>query len=116
DMRRAVAEWKKTVQACDRLISRFSGSDVVTVKYEDLCADPTSTLRRILKLVDLDASAARWTAPNNRCHILGNNDMRLNFDPNKRILADEKWKRELLPSDVKAFTAVGGALNRQFGY
>jgi hypothetical protein len=113
DMRAAAREWLRTELACWQAKSKFASSEVLTVRYEDLCANPPEMLGRIMKLVGLDNAFHRTRTSASDVHLLGN-DMRLQFS--NAIAVDEKWKTELRSTDLTVFEVIGGSRNRRSGY
>ena len=112
-MSRAAREWLATQRACDQVLRRFPKTDIVTVRYEDLCADPEETLGRVLEKIDLEYVPVSSRKPVGGLHILGN-DMRLSFS--NAITPDQKWKLELQKEDHQVFDALAGWRNRLNGY
>ena len=83
------------------------------VHYEELCADPPGTLRRLFSFIGVDPAAARLDFRSTEHHVVGNG-MRL--DTQSEIRVDERWREALAPSDLHTFASVAGSLNRRLGY
>jgi hypothetical protein len=113
ELKSAVRAWLRTECACARATSAMSADDVLTIKYEDVCGDPRGAMNRIFTFAGLSSAGTPRFSKEPQLHILGN-AMRLN--PDKSIKHDEKWKIQLLPSELREFEALAGKQNRSRGY
>ncbi len=86
---------------------------VLTVKYEDLCAEPVEWLAKIHEHLGVPPEAPPETIDATQHHILGNS-MRLGGE--LRIELNEKWREGLSPDEVDRALRVAGELNRELGY
>lgn len=108
----ASLSWRNKITEMDRALHYLPESNILKLKYEDLCQSPQDTLSRIQSFAQLKKRTSEVTMSN--LHILGNNKMRLvNSDT---IRLDEKWKDELSKEDLKTFARVAGKLNEALGY
>lgn len=74
-------------------------SQVLHVKYEDLCSNPKSTLSLVCRFIGVEFEAKMIDFRQGRGHTLMGNRMRL--DPsNNTVRLDESWKRELSLEEV----------------
>lgn len=112
-MKAAARALLRTERACRRAISGIDAADILTVKYEEVCRDPRSSMNRIFAFAGLPSLEASEPSENTQLHILGN-AMRLN--PDKSIKHDEKWKSQLRPEELNQFNALCGSYNWQRGY
>jgi hypothetical protein len=111
-MAAAAREWSLSDLACKRARAVLPESNVLTVRYEDLCRHPSEVRKTILRFAGL-ADENNGNGSRSDFHILGN-EMRLtNF---KEIRCDEKWRHELHPADLHVFEKVAGIANRENGY
>lgn len=111
----AANEWKRSNEASDALVASLPSSQWTEVRYEELCADPAGTLRRLATFLDLDLDPDQ-TLLDFRArpqHVIGNG---MRMDNTSEIRLDERWKANLTPADLKAFDEVAGDLNRRYGY
>lgn len=113
-MQLAASEWLERGLTCDRVLSRIASSDVLSIKYEDLCEDPENVVERVLKCVRLRNVPRLHRKSAADLHILGNDRVRL--DPSKTVAKDERWKRELNSVDIEVFEQVAGSRNTEMGY
>lgn len=112
-MAEAANEWKRSNEASDALVARLPASQWTEVRYEELCADPAATLRRLATFLDLDPDKTVLDFRSCPQHVIGNG---MRMDNTSEIRLDERWKSHLTPADLKAFDDVAGDLNRSYGY
>ena len=112
-MPEAAREWKRSNEAADWLVGRLPSSQWMQVHYEELCAQPGPTLRRLSGFLGLAPEKVNLNFRSRVQHVIGNG-MRL--DSSSEIKLDERWKEHLSAEDLKAFDDVAGELNRQYGY
>jgi hypothetical protein len=112
-MAEAANEWKRSNESSDALVATLPRSQWIEVRYEELCADPVNTLKRLAAFLDLDPLQSRLDFRAQTQHVIGNG-MRL--DSTSEIRLDERWKEVLSNDDLKAFDSVAGKLNRSYGY
>lgn len=99
-VRQAARAWIQDQHRILRVASEFA--PVHTVYYEELCSDVDKVLAGIHRLAGLDPLPYPGSFKSREHHILGN-VMRMR-DLN-RIVADEKWRRELSAVDQSAILA-----------
>lgn len=112
-MQDAANEWKRSNEASDALVARLPASQWTEVRYEELCADPGATLRRLASFLDLDPNKTLLDFRSRTQHVIGNG---MRMDSTSEIRLDERWKSHLTPDDLRAFDEVAGDLNRKYGY
>jgi len=112
-MARAALAWRRSNEESEHVLAGLDRSRWVEVRYEELCADPQGTLRRILDFLGLDPSRWVWGFRSVDHHVIGNG-MRL--DSTSEIRPDERWKSALSKDDLAVFDRVAGATNRRYGY
>jgi hypothetical protein len=83
------------------------------VVYEELCRNPEAEIAKIWAFLGLEPSAVELRK-NNRHNIAGSPHRFLRSDT--EITVDERWRTALSRRDLNWFAAIGGWLNRQFGY
>ena len=115
---RTTVSWTLT-NVCALLTKRRLGAGkVLHLRYEDLCADPIQSLRRIGDFVGEDLSELEDILTRGELvsagHNLGGN--RLRFEKHISIKCDNGWRRRM-PSHYRAlFTCLTWPLLRKFGY
>lgn len=113
NMAEAANEWKRSQEASEALLAQLPPSQWTQVRYEDLCADPTATLRRLSDFLGLDPNNVVLDFRSRPQHVIGNG-MRL--DTTSTIRLDERWKTALSTEDLATFDQIAGPLNRRYGY
>lgn len=111
--RDAAREWRNTHVQIERLARRLPEGRLLTVRYEDLCADPGAEVSRILAFLGLPDGVVVGDYRRVEHHILGNK-MRLHDATDIRL--DEKWRQTLTRDDLDVFDRTAGELNRRYGY
>jgi len=89
-------------------------ASILTVRYEDLCKNPSKELRRICKWLGIFYEEQMLDFRKDK-HVIWGNPMLYRKEEN-RIYLDEKWKKELSTADLRIFEAIAGSLNRNLGY
>ncbi len=112
-MAEAANEWKRSNEASDALVACLPATQWTEVRYEELCADPAATLRRLATFLDLDPNKTLLDFRSRAQHVIGNG---MRMDNTSEIRLDERWKSHLTPEDLRTFDAVAGDLNRSYGY
>lgn len=112
-MEGAAREWKKTNEACERVLAKLPASSWIKIRYEDLCQKQDEALGAILDLVGEKPIPASEDFRRIDHHILGN-AMRLR--PQGKVEVDQKWRSRLKAEDLAAFDRVAGDMNRRHGY
>ncbi|MFL6194005.1 MAG: sulfotransferase family protein [Thermoanaerobaculia bacterium] len=91
----------------------FPADRWMTLRYEDLCADPDATLRKIHGFMDIPSRNSFHNFRAVDHHIIGN-QMRLASTSEIRL--DESWKKALTPEQMAAIDRLVAPLNRRYGY
>ena len=112
-MAEAANEWKRSNESSDVLTARLPASQWTEVRYEELCADPAATLKRLATFLDLDPNQVTLDFRTRTQHVIGNG---MRMDATSEIRLDERWKSHLSVEDLRAFDEVAGDLNRSYGY
>jgi uncharacterized protein (DUF433 family) len=95
----------------ERLKDRLGPRASSMIRYEDLCTDVQSVLRRLHSAIGLDAPAVP-KRPRTQ-HILGN---RMRLTALTEIRLDEKWRGALTQRELVEFDRLAGETNRRYGY
>jgi hypothetical protein len=109
----AAREWRRSNEEADSVLRQMRRDEWIAVRYEDLCADPMGTLRRLSEFIGVDPDAVRLDFRSVEHHVVGNG-MRL--DTASEIRLDERWREALGPGELRTFADVAGPLNRRLGY
>ena len=109
--------WQRYVLAIRDSGSRLSASAFCEIRYEDLCADPMSTIRRICSFLGEDFHAA-MLAPNRTKSAQNWSSHPLHAKTSEPISTRycDMYKTRLPPEDVEALEALIGDSLQLFGY
>lgn len=109
----AAETWKKDQLVIRSLVASLSQDRRMLLRYEDLCADPKTTLGRLWEFCGVQRLDLPTRVFSQQHHVLGNN-MRMAGPIEIRL--DERWRREMAADDQSAVLRIAGSLNREFGY
>jgi hypothetical protein len=108
----AAFKWRRSNEEASAVVGELAGR-WFDLRYEDLCRETGTTLRRLFAFIGVDAIDSVTLLPPDTQHVLGNDRMRLSVG---QIRLDEKWRRELTHAELEAIENVAGSLNRSLGY
>jgi len=109
----AARSWIADNQASEQARRFFPANHWMTLRYEDLCADPDGTLARIHAFAGIPSRNGFHNFRATDHHIIGN-QMRLSSTSEIRL--DEKWKTALTPEQMATIDRLVAPLNRRYGY
>ncbi len=109
----AARSWLADNRGSEHARRYFPSDRWMTLRYEDLCADPDGTLARIHAFAGLPSRNGFHNFRATDHHIIGN-QMRLSSTSEIRL--DESWKQGLTPEQIAAITGLIAPLNRRYGY
>jgi hypothetical protein len=112
-MRDAAREWRRSNEASQCLVERLPAAQWIQIHYEELCANPGPTLRRLCEFLGLDPARINLNFRSRTQHVIGNG---MRFDQSSEIRLDERWRGHLTAENAAVFDSVGGDLNRRYGY
>jgi len=105
--------WLKSNQKIEILKRRFQGK-VVTIRYEDLVADPEKVLREVMTVIGLDFAPTMLAYRDAAQHQLAGNRMRLKKEGG--ISRDTSWEKDMPRGLRTIVSAVSAPLARKYGY
>jgi len=109
----AARQWRHYNLEAARVRRYLAPEAWMTLHYEDLCADPTGTLRRIAEFIGIDPDPIEATAPSEDRHVIGNS-MRLKGVT--EIREDRSWQSRLRQDDLAQIASIAGAASRRLGF
>jgi hypothetical protein len=113
-MEDAARNWRWRTLSALLAYSRVPRASRLRVRYEQICADPEGELTRILRFVGLPYEAGMETLqPEGKHRIGGSPSPRLWTGT---IEADDRWRTELSPEELRSFSRQAGPMNRLLGY
>ncbi len=113
DIADAAMEWRRSNEEADAILAGLDPARWRSVRYEDLCTDPGTTLRSLFGFLGVDSNIGVEQLNFEGVHVIGNG-MRLDFS--RQVRLDERWRVALGPRDLRVFGSVAGSLNRMLGY
>lgn len=105
--------WKRSNEEAESIISTIETDKYIEVRYDELCSDPTATLKKIFLFIGVDPEKLVLDFRSVTQHVVGNG-MRL--DDSSEITYDERWRDHLTQEQLREFDSVAGSLNRKYGY
>jgi len=112
-MAQAAYQWKASNEDAENVLRGLDKSRWIEVRYEELCEDTESTLRRLFQLLGVDPAKRPGNFRAVEHHVVGNG-MRL--DSTSDIRLDERWRKQLGEHDLTIFNNVAGQMNRRYRY
>lgn len=109
----AAAAWLEYIDMVETFSKRYPSLPMLTVRYEDLCADLEQNLRRICAFLGVDFDGKMINGSEKTYHILGN-AMRKTFTGEVR--EDLSWKTRLTAGEINQITALMEKGLRKYGY
>jgi hypothetical protein len=109
----AADSWVGDNRASEQALRWFPKGRLLRVRYEDLCADPPGTLRRIHRFAGVTPGNGHVALDKDGQHVIGN---RMRLSSTSEVRLDEKWKRSLAPEHLEVIERRVGTLNRRYGY
>ncbi|HEX5716895.1 MAG TPA: sulfotransferase [Thermoanaerobaculia bacterium] len=109
----AADSWVADNRAAEQARRYFPKDRWMTLRYEDLCADPAGTLSKIYSLSGLPAGNGVPEFRTGEHHVIGN---RMRLSSTSEIRIDDRWKTALKPEQMAVAESRVGELNRAYGY
>lgn len=115
---RTAIRWAMVNLAAERVARRLGRARAAFIRYEDLVTAPAAELRKVGRLlaVDLEPIIDRLAAgaPFEAGHTVAGSRMRM--AGTVRLRFDEEWMRRMPAAQQRTFQALGGWLQRRYGY
>lgn len=109
----AARQWRHYNVEASRVRSRLPRDAWLSLRYEDLCADPPAVFDRIADFIGVTRAPIQPAGSTEDRHIIGN-AMRLRQV--SEIREDRSWQQRLDAADLSEIARVAGAASRSFGY
>jgi len=116
DYASACHEWKSTIAQMHEVSALLPKDDLITIKYESLCADPNAVMESLWQFLDIPSMEQDWSSVDLRQtphHIIGNS---MRTKSQISIKVDDAWKETLSDDDLTAFNNIAASTNHQLGY
>ena len=112
-VRHAANTWLSDQQLIEEITRTLPEDRRFLLKYEELCANVIPTLRRLYSFCGVEDFNPGDVVVSSNHHVLGNS-MRLGG--HIRVRLDESWRTALTQQEQDEILAIGGHMNRAFGY
>ncbi len=109
----AADSWVADNRAAEQARRYFPKDRWMTLRYEDLCADPAGTLSKIYTFSGLPPGNGVPEFREGEHHVIGN---RMRLSSTSEIRIDDRWKTALEPEQMAVVESRVGELNRGYGY
>jgi hypothetical protein len=107
--------WRKHLREMDQLSRDFPASRVITVRYEDLCADPEHTMRTLSDFLGLDFQPEMLTRGTGALHHIGGSPSKFS-NQRKTISLDTDYLDRLSATELQALEKLAGPEAARWGY
>lgn len=111
----AVFHWLKKNAEVQDWLGADGAPDHLLVRYEDLCAHPAETVRRVCEFLGVEWEPQMMLYGQKTHHNIRGNTMRF-LIKDSAVRLDESWKEKLRVEEVSLFEELAGGPARQFGY
>ncbi|HWM91920.1 MAG TPA: sulfotransferase [Thermoanaerobaculia bacterium] len=109
----AADSWVVDNRAAEQARRYFPAERWMTLRHEDVCADPAGALSRIYSFVGLPPGDGVPELRGGEHHVIGN---RMRLSSTSEIRIDERWKTALTPEQMATIERRVAPLNRCYGY
>jgi hypothetical protein len=109
----AARGWRHVHETLDSITRGLPQDRLMVLRYEDVCRDPATWLRRTYEFCGVDAIDPPPAVVSSNHHVLGNN-MRRNEKIEIRL--DESWRSRLSRDEQQRAQAIAGTFHARFGY
>jgi len=113
DVARLARDWVKRHDRIDITLAAWPQEKRILVRYEDLCQQTESTLKKLSIFCGADPNFHSLNFQEASHHVIGNP---IRLKPITEIKLDERWKTELTSIQVREINRVAGDLNKRYGY
>jgi len=106
--------WVRVHDQCRLLLRSVPDEHWKMIRYEDLCTDPTGTMKALTEFLDLDYDPAMLRFAEPVHHDVGGSPSK--FLSSSEIRSDERWRNELSDDDLEVFAKIGSKTQKRMGY
>jgi hypothetical protein len=109
----AARQWKHYNVEARRVRRYLPGGSWLSLRYEELCADPSAVFDRIADFLGVKRAAIEVGARASERHIIGN---KMRLKGVSEIREDRSWQTRLDSADLDTIAGIAGATSRELGY
>jgi hypothetical protein len=109
----AARAWHNDRIVIDEITRSLPRDQTMLLRYEDLCGDPSTTLRAVHTFLGVKAVDPPAVVRPREHHVLGN---RIRLQERLEIRVNDAWKRALSGQEIARILRVAGEANQRLGY
>jgi hypothetical protein len=113
DAATAARQWRRYNVEAARVRSYLPTGSWMSLRYEDLCADPEGVLAQIAGFVGVDSALRTDNSPSLQSHIIGNKTRLLG---RREIREDRSWQTTLNPPELASIARIAGPTSHRMGF
>jgi Sulfotransferase domain len=113
DATTAARQWKRYNVEAARVRRYLPLESWMSLRYEDLCADPRGALDRIAEFLGLESTQRDWSAQPVEAHIIGN---KARLRGRTEVREDRSWQSSLGQAELACIARVAGSTSHRFGF
>jgi hypothetical protein len=113
DAATAARQWRHYNAEAARVRRYLPQGSWLSLRYEDLCADPAGVLDKISDFLGVDRSGTQSGPTDRDNHIIGN---RMRLTGIGEIREDRSWESRLNGADLAVMARIAGPTSRSLGY
>lgn len=113
DVATAARQWTRSNAEADRTRRHLPASAWMSLRYEELCADPGGTLDRITEFLGIPRMSLTHGFRNQENHIIGN---KMRMTGLGEIREDRSWESRLGVPELSTIARIAGPTSHDMGY
>ena len=113
DAATAARQWRHYNAEAVRIKRYVAPGSWLSLRYEDLCADPGGVLDKISDFLGVDRARTQLGAGDHDRHIIGN---KMRLGGLGEIREDRSWQTRLDQADLAVLARIAGPTSRSLGY
>ena len=113
DAATAAKQWRHYNVEARRVRRYLPAHSWLSLRYEDLCADPAAVFDRIADLLGVNRASIEVGGQAGERHIIGN---KMRLKGVREIREDRSWQTRLDSADLDTIAAIAGPTSRELGY
>jgi hypothetical protein len=113
DVSTAARQWRHYNTEAARLRRYLPATSWLSLRYEELCADPAAVLDRISEFLGIDRVPLQHGFGGSDSHIIGN---KMRLKGIGEIREDLSWRTKLGETELRTIARIAGPLSHRLGY
>jgi len=113
DAATAARQWRHYNVEAARVRRYLPPQSWMSLRYEELCADPERVLNQISSFLGIDSVSRQHAAFNPDSHIIGN---KARLQGRREIREDRSWQNTLREPDLARIARIAGSTSRRLGF